>query len=658
MFLERVSLMNFRCFGSVEQAIDLSPGLTAFVGANGSGKTALMQALLRQFGMTADQRRIRRQDFHVPATESRAPSQRVLSIESILSFPELEVEDADHTAVPEFFHQMAADDRGRLKCRLRLQATWVDDGSLEGAIEQKFWAVRTFGVFQETDLVELKTIDRSRVQMLYVPASRDGVSQVTAFLRGRLWRAITWSQEVRDAFAVAAESLNDSFGAEQAVDAVAESLERRWKEMHSAGTDAKPIFRPIDPRFQEFVRKVEVLFHPDESGRDRSLEDLSDGQRSLFHLAMTAATLDIEARIAQGEAGGFQSDGIQLPSLTLIAIEEPENNLAPFYLSRIIRQIEDITKSQRAQALVSSHSVSIMARVEPAQVRHFRLEHAERTARVNPIRLPAGEEEAAKFIREAVRAYPELYFARFVILGEGASEQVVLPRLAEALDLPIDRSFVAIVPLGGRHVNHLWRLLNDLAIPHATLLDLDMGRFGGGWGRVKTTCTQLLANGVAPAKLFGDILRTSTADQILASFDSGTLDKAGRDNLKSWVEMLREFRVYFCSPLDLDYSMLGAYSAAYRVLEEGRGGPSEKGNAKEAVLGEEGTPSAYPTKSDDNFRWYRYLFLGRGKPSTHIRVLSGMESEELRSKMPEELDALLNAVASAIQSEPVSALGS
>ncbi len=140
---------------------------------------------------------------------------------------------------------------------------------------------------------------------------------------------------------------------------------------------------------------------------------------------MTAATLDIETKIAEGKASGFQSDGMYFPSLTLIAIEEPENNLAPFYLSRIVRQIEDITSGQRAQALVSSHSVSIMARVEPSQVRHFRLECLDRTARVNPIRLPTGEEEVGKFIREAVRAYPELYFARFVILGEGASEQVV-----------------------------------------------------------------------------------------------------------------------------------------------------------------------------------------------------------------------------------------
>ena len=62
--------------------------------------------------------------------------------------------------------------------------------------------------------------------------------------------------------------------------------------------------------------------------------------------------------------------------------------------------------------------------------------------------------EALKFVREAVRTYPELYFARFTVLGEGASVEVVLPQLADALGFAIDRSFVAVVPLGGRHVNH------------------------------------------------------------------------------------------------------------------------------------------------------------------------------------------------------------
>src|SRR5260370_2732839 len=95
-----------------------------------------------------------------------------------------------------------------------------------------------------------------------------------------------------------------------------------------------------------------------------------------------------------------------------------------------------------------------------------------------------------------------MYFSRFVILGEGTSEEVVIPRLADAMDLSIDRSFVALVPLGGRHVNHLWRLLTDLDIPYATLLDLDAGRAGGGRGRINLACPEIIPNGTYPALPF------------------------------------------------------------------------------------------------------------------------------------------------------------
>ena len=505
MYIERLVLSGFRGFGPGPTTIDLTAGLTAFVGANGAGKTAAMQAMQRLFGITADQRRLRRQDFHIPANEDAAPGQRTFFLEATLAFPELQ-SGRDAAAVPEFFQQMAADEAGHLKCRLRMHAVWTDDGSLEGLIEQKYWAVRAFGDFTEADCIDLKATDRARIQLIYVPASRDAASQVTAFLRGRLWRAINWSQGVRDTFATAGATLNNAFTGEAAVDVVVSAVHRRWQEVHTAGTDTTPVFRPIDLRFQEFIRKVEVVFRPDEAGRERAIEDLSDGQRSLFHLAMTAATLDVESEVAAAPAAvGFQAAGVPLPALTLIAIEEPENNLAPFYLGRIVRQIEDLTQGTRAQAVVSSHSASILSRIQPEQVRHFRLDPAERTARVRPIRLPAGQEEAAKFIREAVRTYPELYFARFAVLGEGASEEVVLPRLAEALDLDVDRSFVAVVPLGGRHVNHLWRLLSDLEVPHATLLDLDWGRDGGGWARIKSTCAQLLQVGIAPGQIWAKL---------------------------------------------------------------------------------------------------------------------------------------------------------
>ena len=105
--------------------------------------------------------------------------------------------------------------------------------------------------------------------------------------------------------------------------------------------------------------------------------------------------------------------------------------------------------------------------------------------------MPSDDEEAAKFVRGAMLAFPELYFARFVLLVEGDSERIVLPKLAKVLDLLIDPAFVAIVPLGGRHVQHFWRLLSHLGIPYATLLDLELGpgrrRFRAGKNRDSTS---------------------------------------------------------------------------------------------------------------------------------------------------------------------------
>lgn len=651
MFIERLTLTNFRCYGPVETSVDLGPGLTAFVGINGAGKTAMMQALQRLFGVTNDQRRLRREDFHIPTSELVVPTQRNLVLEAIIAFPELDADGGDGLAIPEFFHQMAADEAGKLKCRLRLEATWTDDGTLDGAVEQKYWAIRTFGAFTDADCIDLKATDRARIQMLYVPATRDGASQVTAFLRGRLWRAINWSQGVRDAFTNTGATLNGAFGVEPAVDVIAAAVTRRWQEVHTAGTDTTPVFRPLDLRFEQFIRKVEVVFRPDEAGRERALDDLSDGQRSLFHLAMTAAALDVEAGIAAApEGAGFQAGGVTLPALTLIAIEEPENNLAPFYLSRIVRQVKDLTKSTQAQAVVSSHSPSILVRVDPTEVRHFRLDPLDRTAHIRPIKLPTDEEEASKFIREAVRTYPELYFARFVVLGEGASEEVVVPRLADAMGLDIDRSFVAVVPLGGRHVNHLWRLLTDLDIPYATLLDLDWGRAGGGWGRIKTACTQLLASDVAPEAIFGQHLNPQGPAANLVAFDA--LPQPDLERITQWVHWLRQFNVFFCTPLDLDYSMLKALPLAYQIVEPGRHGPSPAGEPRTAVLGDDGLPHLYAADQDVLMRWYRYLFLGRGKPSTHVRVLSGQEPAVLAAAAPEELRALLTSIATRLAPPP------
>jgi putative ATP-dependent endonuclease of the OLD family len=68
------------------------------------------------------------------------------------------------------------------------------------------------------------------------------------------------------------------------------------------------------------------------------------------------------------------------------------------------------------------------------------------------------------------------------------------------------------------------------------------------------------------------------------------------------------------------------------ALAAGLPGPQQS-DAYEAVLGE-GGDAAWYDGWDDEMRWYRYLFLGRSKPSTHLRALSAIDAEVLAHNTP------------------------
>lgn len=642
MFLESLTLSNFQCFGQGRTTIRLDEHLTAIIGANASGKTAVCQALLRLFSVVADQRRLRADDFHVPEDEQEQPESRTLTIEAIFAFPELRTDDGNATqSVPEFFAQMSADDEGELKLRVVLEARWSAEGPVNGTIEESRRVVHTFKESYGEEWVELRAADRNRIQMVYVPATRDGARQVDAFLRGRVWRASQWSQPFRDHVSAAAEELTEQFQAEAVVESVTKAIAGRWQELHHLIAEHIPHFEPINRDVSVLVTNAEMIFEPSPTGRSRPARELSDGQQSLLHIALTAATLDLESAIFAGDHDDqFGISASALPSLTLLAIEEPENNLSPYFLSRVVQQLLDVTKSGRAQALISSHSASVLARIPPERIRHLRIDDTAKTTRVREIELPDDATEAGKYIRQAVRAHPELYFARFVVLGEGASEELVLPMLAAARGIHIDQSFVAVIPLGGRHTNHFWRLLNQLEIPHATLLDLDYGRAGGGEGRVRDACTRLQELGIDP--FFGIGGFTSTED----------IRDLTIDGLKTWLDHLEKWQIYFSAPLDLDMLLFTAFKSAYTEhLEPGASGPSSKGDPRNAVLGEPDVrPEVEIWKLDgqiENLRWYRYLFLTHSKPSTHLRALSHVAGGDL-AQGPKRIGRLLDRVGQAV----------
>lgn len=194
MYIEKLRLRNFRCFGDMAEEFTFDPTLTAVVGANGAGKSAIIAALMKLFGTRAEDRRLTREDVHfgrfeepgaaldnaldalempevaqpsafpIDLAELLGPpglppmpavtqiSERQVEIEVTLAFPELGDAVAAGAAVPEIFRAMSAAGPGQpLKARIRLEASWsygADDDDISTRI---YWITTLDAVYEAGD---------------------------------------------------------------------------------------------------------------------------------------------------------------------------------------------------------------------------------------------------------------------------------------------------------------------------------------------------------------------------------------------------------------------------------------------------------------------------------------------------------------------------
>ncbi|HHP6708403.1 TPA: ATP-dependent nuclease, partial [Acinetobacter baumannii] len=311
------------------------------------------------------------------------------------------------------------------------------------------------------------------------------------------------------------------------------------------------------------------------------------------------------------------------------------NSLSPHYLGRISNVLKKLL-GKDTQALIATHAPSILRRVAPEKIRYLRLNSESRSTNIKTITLPEKTGDAHKFVREAVQAFPEIYFARLVVLGEGDSEEIVLPKLFEALDLPVDESAICITPLGGRHVNHFWRLLSTLEIPYVTLLDLDIARYQGGWGRIKYANDQLKQH--KPSSILPKdhtIPKWNNKEYLVRDF-------------QNYLDELEERNIFFSAPLDLDFSMLLAFPNAYKVKKET---PNEE--TIKSVLGKSHFGSnQYSKEEKELFDTYHSHFKVGSKPAAHIDGLSNINDEDLKSNMPQAYKDLATKVKEMLESIP------
>jgi putative ATP-dependent endonuclease of OLD family len=278
-----------------------------------------------------------------------------------------------------------------------------------------------------------------------------------------------------------------------------------------------------------------------------------------------------------------------------------------------------------------------LRRINPECIRH-RLDPEKLVTQVNEIQLPVDDDDAAKFVRQAVLAQPEIYFASLVILGEGDSEEIVVPRIAKALGVDLDPSFVAFAPLRGRHVNHFWRLMNKLEFPFLTLLDFDLGRYGAGPLRLNYAYDELnkIADIEVPDWINGD------------PSDGAYWKQRGKGGIRLWRRWLAGKGVFFSYPLDLDLMMVRAFPEAYGVDQAKT--PKDTDALEKSVFGKGTGLAVYEHKvpkvdhpAVEELVIYDSLFKKRDKPGSHLKALVMLSDETLRDNCPPPLSDLIKA---------------
>ena len=650
MKISNLRIKGFKSFGINEGVnIPLNNNLAAFIGLNSAGKTTALEALRRLFGSSNAEREINRQDFHVGKNENPDEiEERELSIEVKINFS-----DDEQEAVPHFFSNMVVDDQGEEPyIRIRLEATWKKSEILpQGEVEVKTYFIKVAENEAEDDGSKqiFPNHFRSLIQVLYVPAIRRPAEQLkyaSGSILYRVLRKIKWGDEFKEDFDKKINDINHAFQGLKEFGTVQKSITDFWIKFHKDERykDTRLGFGGSD--FDSILKKLEISFSPTGTHKSFGIDELGDGYRSLFYLTLVCALLDVEEKLAEETV---EAIGVTRPLLTILAIEEPENHIAPQLLGRVVKILTTIANKDNSQVLLSSHTPSIVKRLEPESIIHFRITEDYETE-VNQIFLPEKADEAYKYVKEAIHNYPEIYFARLVVIGEGDSEEVIFNRLMEVMKVDFDDNIITFAPLGHRFVNHIWKLLRALNIPYITLLDLDVEREGGGWGRVKYALQQLIEIGYAKERLLmldgGRIL----SDADLKEMHTWPLTcPAELGNLNSWVRFLENYKVFYSNPLDLDFLMLTHYPEFYKNAIPKNGGPRVPDKIKEptafaekvkislqaTLKSENATAITYTNEDKELMIWYNYHFLGRGKPATHIEVLSSMSDEQLNDKIPE-----------------------
>lgn len=472
MYLSSMTISGFRQFGTDNNSLTIpfNKGITALVGRNDSGKTAIIDAI-RLVLLTRDHEyfRIQPEDFHI---NSDGTIERMICIQCIFS----DLNESDRGA---FLEYLSYEDE-----KVSLHIHWTATRNITDGAGRRRWLDINVKCGKNGTGPSLEVAAREMLAAAYLRPLRDAEREMSAGRNSRLSQILANLDSVKQGESFTHDILPDinheaitklsllgfaDFFAHhikehQGICEAKNSINNRY--LKNLSVESENISGEInfvsasseDFRLRQLLERLEL-----KNGGDKG--NLGLGSNNLLFIGCELLLL--------GSDEGFP----------ILLIEEPEAHLHP---QRQLRLMEFLNKAtggsedtrQPVQVILTTHSPNLASRLPLASLILLADQAAFPLAPANTQLTKSDYSFLERFL-DVTKA--NLFFAHGVIIVEGFAEAILLPTIAKLLGKDLTAHGVSIVNVGSTGLSRFSKIFqrkNEMSthipVPVACITDRDI----------------------------------------------------------------------------------------------------------------------------------------------------------------------------------------
>jgi putative ATP-dependent endonuclease of OLD family len=451
--------------------------LTAFVGENDAGKTAVIDALRFVLG-TRDQESMRLEltDFHHATLGNRAS-------EIVIRLTFAGLTGADRSAFAEYLTYPVDDPTKQI-----LILTWVARRTENDGPVRRFMPIE-WRTGEKADGPLLDAGARFLLQATYLRPLRDAERAMSAGRGSRFSQILQHTKDIKDhgsTFDPKADPPPDP--ATLSVLGLGDYTSHLIENAHGVKGARKRLnedyLQHLSFSGDTLAARVRISGNRDDSTRLRQLleklevnlgdADLADGAHCRGLGSNNILFMACELLLLGSEVDGFP----------LLIIEEPEAHLHPQRQLRLMAFLQAEAKKVRAdgqaiQIIVTTHSPNLASEVALDNLVLIRDGRGYAMAQ-GQTKLTGSDYSFLQRFLDVTKA--NLFFARGVVIVEGDAENILLPAIACLIGRDFERYGVSVVNVGGVGLSRYARIfmrqkpeaVGEISIPVACITDMDV----------------------------------------------------------------------------------------------------------------------------------------------------------------------------------------